>query len=758
MRSIEVGEGIRLGASLELGTLFSLGDEDEPRFRKYADWPDGPFLRFFELRLEHPKSGLEIGARGGSLARDDRFVEGSAGVPGLFRARARFDGVPHDHARRIQPIHDGIGGDSLVLPAPLVPGANEDPELAAVLESRPRRSLVEQRDRTRVDLELWPVDGLKLFGSYALDDRDGERAFGGSLVFDTGLEPARLVEVVEPRSHRTHRFTVGGEVVGSSWAANVAYEGSHFENRSRSLTWENPFSLGGIAGAANVERGRMALAPDNEWHNVRGEVSFALAELGSWTSSVSWSRARQDTRLLPPTINGGIVGTPGRNAQDLDLWNDVAALSRRRADARVDTLLVASILQLRPVERIRLRSHVRFYEQSNETRYTARNPATGEIGYVAEDGAHAASTPFSRAFTPGTATDDFRYRSSPFDHRTIEAGLDARARLAGRTSIGARYVFERTDRDEREREETREHRFRADLTSRDISWATFRASYELRDRGGSRYDFFPNRDDYVSGLEGYVPIFGVLPPQTLAQLRKRDLASRRRHEAKLRLNLLTHEAVDVGLVVQGVFDDYGSEYGLRDDRRVDLNLDLGFQPSPRWDAHLFASASLRRWRSSGINDSAGFSSDPNAGGAIFPLDHRWTVISDENSIGGGAGLRWKLVEPVTLELDYRLLLTEGEIDFDAAGPGALAGGLARSDDLPRLRTLDHTLESSLRWALVERAALRFFYRYDHSTIRDYSQRDLDPSRAFQQTGALFLGQVDRDFDVHSVGLTLQLRL
>ncbi len=75
-----------------------------------------------------------------------------------------------------------------------------------------------------------------------------------------------------------------------------------------------------------------------------------------------------------------------------------------------------------------------------------------------------------------------------------------------------------------------------------------------------------------------------------------------------------------------------------------------------------------------------------------------------------------------------------------------------------LRTRRHSLTTSFRFSIVESGFLRVFYRFERATIRDFSQQGLIPEDALSDSGALFLGQIDRDFDVHIVGVTIGLRI
>jgi hypothetical protein len=153
-----------------------------------------------------------------------------------------------------------------------------------------------------------------------------------------------------------------------------------------------------------------------------------------------------------------------------------------------------------------------------------------------------------------------------------------------------------------------------------------------------------------------------------------------------------------------------------------------------------------------------FSDEENAGGLVFPFDNAWRLDTDEISWGVGAGIRLHAASRVVLDLNYVFIHTEEEYDFDIASSGALDGNLTEAEDLPDLRTRNHLLQTSIRISIVENASLRFFYRFERSTIRDFSQRDLVPDEVLLSSGALFLGHIDRSYDVHVFGLTLQIRL
>ena len=86
-------------------------------------------------------------------------------------------------------------------------------------------------------------------------------------------------------------------------------------------------------------------------------------------------------------------------------------------------------------------------------------------------------------------------------------------------------------------------------------------------------------------------------------------------------------------------------------------------------------------------------------------------------------------------------------------------------DFPDLKTTHHILENSIRFEATEHLALRFFHIYQRGEIDDFQQTGLDdPNLVNSQThtasrgaGTLYLGHVDRDYEAHVFGATVQLR-
>lgn len=731
--------------SLEVGGFWDTGDEEEARFERYADWPDGALVSELSLHLSHPDGGAYLDLTSGSLGRDDHFYALEAGRAGWLRVRGAFSGIPRSYANDARVLFLGLDGDSLTLPAPLVPGANAEADLAAALAGVGEHTVELQRDRSYLSLELRALPELKLRARYGFEDRGGARPFGGAFSFPNLVIRGGVSESAVPVDDRTHDVSAGLEYAGEHVQANLEYTGSFYRNRNDALVLENPFEV--AAGQPAIERGRFALAPDNEAHGVRGDVALALPLRGRLTTTVSWSTRRQDEPLLPPTVNDVVL----LGLVDLTEWNTTAALSRTEADAEIDTLLVDLALHLNPWRPLRLKLRARHYDQDNDTSYTAFNALAGAYGYIIEDGGHAETFgPLGTGvFEPGVspAGSRFRYRSTPFGYDRQNYEVGASYAVAAKTTLGLRWEHERWDRDHRERDVTRENRWRASLSTRALPRVTLRAAYEYAGRDGDSLDLGVQEEFFTSSLPGYAPFFLGDPPAGLAQQPRPELSNRNQHVVDVRANLAIGDFADLALAGGYRVDAYREDYGLERERRGHGSLELGFQPSPGTHGYLYASVEGRSRDTTGIAGGFG-GSDPNAGGAVYPLSRGWAADEDELSLGFGAGVEYSPLRGWRVRADYAYTATADELDVEAIGAPAETAG-----DLPTLRTSAQLVESNVFWDFREGWTLRVYYRLERGTVQDFHQRDL----AALNGRRLFFAHVDRDYTAGVFGVALRRR-
>ena len=750
-RGVDLGGGWLGAGSIAAGGLFESGDTDETRFGRYTDWDDGLWLRWLDARFVQPTAGWYARFAAGDVAREDAVYRGELGKPGVFRLRAGWSGIPVPYANDAQLIFLGAGSDRLTLRPPLVVGGNTTPALDAALASAGMRVLSVQRDETRVELDLRPREGLRVFARYGQDERNGDRPFGGSLGFPAGTAAA-YVETVEPIHQQTRRASLGLEWSGPRIQANGSYEVSLFRNREDALRFDVPLA----ARDPDIRQGRFALAPDSVWQDVRGDLAVTLPWNSRFISTVSWSRAQQNDDLVPPTVNSGRVGAGSIGTIDLDLWNQPASLAQRHADASIDTLLVDAALQSTPWKPLRLGAHVRVLDQDDDTRYTAENPLADEIGYIGEDGALEAQTPLRRVVAGRPSIEDFRFRSIPTSYQTRLGELTADWRVLGKTRLDASLGHEEVRREYREREETRDNRARVSLAVRDLEPVTVRLSAELSRRSGSSYDADPFAAYFASSLPGYVAAPGPVTPYTLDSLRMHDLANRNRQRAELRVNWLLREDMDAALSAGWRNDDFGADYGLTRQRSFNAGAEWSWQISPNASIYAYYGFEQRDRAMTTINDSGVRSSDGNAGGALFPLANRWSLDANENSNAAGAGFHVRPHPRITIDVAYTFLDTSAVLDYDYASAGALGSGLTTAgagERFPTLSLRDNTVESQLRISLTEHLEVGALYRYQSSRIADFHQTGLEP---LSDPGSIFLGHVDRDYSAQLFGAWLRV--
>ena len=711
----------------ELGALESWGGSDEAYLEEYDDLRDG-VTGGFRVETQHPPSGafVEVGAT--DPGRDDgsAFLEG--GIPGRLRVSGFYDEIPHRFANDARPIHEGVGSGDLVLRPPLVPSGSSDAAVDATLADARETRLRLSRESAGVALRVEPAAGLALRAGYRLEEREGERPFGGAIRFAfQNPNLGSIVETVEPRDARTHDFHGGLAYTGRWLALDLEYQGQVFDNEERALTWENPFSLPG----ASVDRGRAALAPDNTLHQLGGTMSWMLPARARWTHTFSWATARQDERLLAPTVNPAFPD-----------WSDpLSSLGRDTADARVDTTVATSSLQLTPLRRLSLGATGRYRERDNRTRYFAFNPAVDDYGYVVEDG--------SFGIRP-------RFGAAPFDEEAWSVEGKATWRVVARTRLSLEVEHERVERDQRARRETRDTRGRVSLSTRRLPHTTVRLAYELSQRRGSRFDHTRDAVFYSAGPPDFaLPPLGT-PQRSLLGFEQVDLADRVAQRGALRVSFLLGDFGDLAFAMGARDSDYDADFGVRSARSADAHVELAVMPSPAFDAHAFAGAEWRRRRLLTIAGMGPGSTQLEPGGPAFPADNEWTARSTTRVLSAGGGLSARPFDRLELRGDYFFLISRERVDYDFAGTGALAPGVtaaAAGSRFPHLRNADHILDASAEIGIVEQVSLHLLYRYHRARVRDFQQTDLVPRIGH----AIYLGHVDGDFIAHVLGAGLKVR-
>lgn len=724
------GGDFQIRSMVDFGFVTHAGEADEASFQKYADRSDGFLVSRFMVEGQRRDSSYYFEIGGGSVGRSDQFYYGEVGRYGFFRLRGGFDSVEHVSMDDARVLFAGVGSEQLTLPPPLIPGLNSRTDVNASLASIGQSRLSQKREENEIELRIDIHPRLTFIADYKFRKREGERPFGGTLGLTFSSEfVGSVAETIAPEESKTHDFSVALQYATRNWQSNIRYRGSIYDNQNTSLTWENPFAALAVGSIVNpgVSRGRAALAPDNELHQISGDVGVELPLNGRFTTHVTWTRMVQNQRLLPATINPALT--------------DFDVLSRNRADARVNQLLIDSRIRMRPTRTIGVKFGFRYSERDNDTNYLSFNPDSGQFGYVTED---------------ETLTN--RRGAVPFSMRRYRLNGSIDWRFARRSRLGIRFHHETSQRGNRARREVRDNGVRIHASTALIPHTQLRISYAYLQRRGS--DYSPSRDQrYYDAPGPGLPQRTGGPSRSLRNFRQFDIGSQDTHKIALRTNWMIGPRIDVALAAHYEMKDYRASYGVTDSRRADVSLDTSVQISPRLVGYGFANFEWRENRLTTINGAIGLgpSTDFFAGSARFPLSNRWKWDSKTSGFTLGAGLIAQPHSRVELRVDYRFQRSNEVVDvaFNRTGKALtlLSDPANASTRFPTLKQIDHDVSASASYRWTDSLVTRVFYRFLYQTIDDFHQQGLQPVVNHN----LYLGHVDEDYAAHVIGATVRLQ-
>ena len=737
---------------LEFGFLANFGETGTASFREYGDFSEDPILNRFLIGLEKPGTALFVNARGGAVGRDDQYYSLDFGRHGTYRVSAFFNSTPHVFATNARVLWEGAGTGSLTLPAGLTPGASSLADVQAAFSSIGESKIALKRDKTGVSLSFFPRKHVEVLAKVAAEWRDGSRPFGTGFNYPGG---GQVLESIEPINYQTYDVSTELRYTRERFQAVLSYSGSFFSNDIDSLVVENP-GLSTVAISFVPERGEMALSPDNAYHSFRGDFAARLPALnGRFTLTANYTIARQNEKLLAPTVASGIAGSLSRPI-DLSQWNTVNALSRDSAEARINTFLVHSRLTLQLSSRLRFTGEFRYQDQDNKTDYTALNPLTGEYGYIALDGGLAEFFPRrSAVFDPSLPGSRVQFRNTPYetDKLLIKVSLDRR--LGKRTRVHVGFERKEEDRPFRERTSLNDNKLRLRIST-SKSWATLRASYTYGSRSGSEYNPNPYEPFFTSSLPGFTPLLPEgNPPVAIDELRKFDLASRNQHLFDGKINFIIDSKTD--LLVSGRYrvDDFSAEFGLDTSRASNLNLEINREVSRKANLYAYYNRQSAYRRVAASNDAGNVSTDGSAGGPVYPSDFFWaeTVAEDNHTVGGGF---LTSIGDVEFDASYSFTYSRSRVRYSFNSPAAFLGiALAEAGDgFPDQIFRRHLFQSNLKWHVRPGLALRLLYRLESENIDDFHYLGLDDPVIESN---VFLAAGPESFTAHVLGIFVDFR-
>jgi len=768
---------------LELGYLHVGGDRNAEYFRQYADWRSGAVLGLLALDVANRKTGEYVEFRSSRLSGDDQFYRLRGGRYGSYRIEAFYRDMPHTVSTSAYPIWNGVGSTDLTLPAPLVAGASTPVQVAAASAAAPRRNV--GLTRTREGLSYEGVLYRNWIGSASItnEKRTGTRLWGGSMFFNYPFpDNGGILETVRPIDFRTTDINLSVRNVGKIWHFLATYNGSFFRDHKNHLNFESPFALSNLAGVpqvADIKDGQFSLEPDNDYHNVRLDLSRELKWNGQFTVAGAWGTMRQNDALLPPTTCTGTGGIFIAPAADYTFqcanWNTTAALSQKSANARIDTGLFDARVTFHPTPAFGWHAGLRWYREDNKTRYLAYNPLTGQYGYISENGSQGSVVPGETGIfdptNPLYRSANVTVRNVPFGYTDSVLELGTDWQLGRKSSLGVTYTFDHNLPKYRERKRVDDQRIKFDWVSRDVIGATVRLSWEYAKRDGDKYNYDPYVQFFSESLPGFVdPAIG-LPAHTVADMRKYDLSNRTESKARAIVTYPWGDSATLSATFYGNRDRYDALIGRQNTQTTGSTVQWDWQPTPATTMNAYLGAESSRMGISNVNDADGpdngkalgtiGQTNPNLGGPLYPYANQWWEFDRERNRNAGLSFSHDFGR-ARADISYNYTGSLGHVGYTYATIGALAyrdaaGVAAAGAGFPDNKYRTNTLDLGLSFRVNRNVGVRLYGRYETGAFSDWHYAGLDNTlsydhRLYTDKG----GQLH--YNVSLVGVMLNLKL
>jgi len=815
----KAGDGWEYKASIELGGISSSGDDDNPFYRRYRDVDSGFYLNNLTIQADKPADGTFFDAYAGSVARDDQFYSMVFGRYNSWKVKAYFNETPSVSTNTFRSLWSGMGSGNQTLvgltPGGLPTAAATQPALQAAIAAAPNAELAITRKKGGVRADFTLSENWKAFAGYASEKKQGSGPY--ALIFGGGGGGGNI-EAVEPIDWTTNEFRGGLQYFDGINSLNLTAEGSLFRNDLNTFTIENPLTItvNTIAGvpASTFKSARFDSYPDNDFYKLKGEYARNLPQLmnGRFSAVVAATRSNQDDTLISPTtlpLTGGTIN----GVSAANVWNTTAALSRDNPDTEIETRLANLSLTLNPARNVGMRLNWRYYQTDNSLEYLACNPLTGQIGRLTNDGSGGAivNTPAYlaarcnldaiRALGVAPSAGNINVLAVPYEYKQENLSLTADWRIDTKSTLTGLIERESYDRENREREETNEDRFKLTYTNRGFESATLLVSGEGARRRGSEYSTH-GIHEFTSASLGPLP---TAANQNFSSwihavegLRKFDLADRDLRVVNGRLNFAAAPTVDVGLSGQWKDQRYpASEFGRNGtNRQSSFNLDANWQASAEFALYGYYSWADSKMHQTGIQANActagttyyfwsnGAVSTTNVAPAgttlvgstaitpanalhtcesaaplnpLYPTSRSWEQTQDSRNQSVSIGLRRDFAK-AKLDAAYTYVngTTTTSYTYNAAALGLTAAQVALiGSGFPEARFNQNTFEASLSYPFSKTMAARLYYRYERGKVSDWHY-DGVAQNPVPANNAAYLDTGPEDYSASTFGLFLKV--
>jgi MtrB/PioB family decaheme-associated outer membrane protein len=391
-----------------------------------------------------------------------------------------------------------------------------------------------ERRRLAVGGKFLPWKDWTMTLRYRSEEKNGRQSIGSPI---GGLLIARFPfattsSVIQmPIDSETRSIDASASYKAKKWRINVGYQGSFFDQKQESLTWQNPFDGPPGSGA---DAGRTALAPDNEFHQFHSTFAYQLTHRTRATARLAIGRMSQNARLLPYSINPGFQ----------------SALPQATADGEVNTHNYQFKISSRPVRKLSLNASFIYTDRVDNSKQSSYD-------YVVTDAAFSPTPRINRIYD--------------FSNATFDVNGSYRLDRAARISFG--YKRKDTERTLQQIENSIEDSYWAAISYVPHTTLDFSLRYTVSDREGDEFKLEP---DTI--------------PQQNPLIRKYNMADRERQAFTGTISYTPNAILGFGLTLDYADDDYTeSQIGLTGSKSQSLTADVSISPMQHLQVFAFAS-------------------------------------------------------------------------------------------------------------------------------------------------------------------------
>lgn len=569
-----------------LGTV----SDDSAKFGDYTGLNEkGPYLIAGGSMRYRGEGGTFGSLKASDLGLDSRALSAEYGSEGRYSLRMGYAEIPHYLTDTAVTPFLGNGGGILTLPGGFPAVDTASMPLASTLQP------VELGfKRSRLDASAGWIIGQGWSARVALrhDVKDGTQRTAGSF-FSTSSQMASPLDQV------TDQIEVSTSYFSQRLQASLAYQGSMFRNNQDSLTWTNPFS--------GVRNGQLALAPDNQSHQIIGSIGYEITPQIRASGDLAVGKMTQDAAYLAATTN---VYDAATNPSGLV----VPALPAQSLSGQVDTFNASVRVTATPIERLLLNASYARDVRDNQTPSLAYPAVSTDmfLGAVPR-----INQPFSFTQDRFKLSADYRWQGST------------------KTSLGVDQNY--VQRTLQEVVTTRETTLWGQVTARPLANTSLMLELAHSERDN----------------EGYGVAAWITPPEN-PLLRKYNLTDRTRNKGRLRADFAASESVNFGVSADVADDNYTqSSIGLTDGRSVSYGADASWAITDQTQLSLFAQSEQVR--------------SGQAGSQLYGQPDWWAHNKDEVDLVGMGIKHMALGGKLEVGADLLFSRSRSDITVDA-GP------------------------------------------------------------------------------------------